>query len=78
MGKSGQRHKLPNYRMDKFQGYKVQYGDYNNESNAQSCLTLCNPMDYRPPGTSGCGILQARILEWVDIPFSRGSSQATD
>ena len=36
----------------------------------QSCLTLCDPMDYRVHG-----ILQARILEWVAFPFSRGSSQ---
>ena len=36
----------------------------------QSCLTLCDPMDYKVHG-----ILQARILEWVAIPFSRGSSQ---
>ena len=40
----------------------------------QSCLTLCDPMDYSPPGSSVHGILQARILEWVAIPFSRGSS----
>ena len=40
----------------------------------QSCLTLCNPMDCSPPGSSVHGILQARILEWVAIPFSRGSS----
>ena len=40
---------------------------------AQSCPTLCDPMDYRPPGSSVHGILQARILEWVPIPFSRGS-----
>ena len=39
----------------------------------QSCLTLCNPMDYKVHG-----ILQARILEWVAIPFSRGSSQPRD
>ena len=39
---------------------------------AQSCLTLCDPMDYSPPGFSVHGILQARILEWVAIPFSRG------
>ena len=39
----------------------------------QSCLTLCNPMDYTVHG-----ILQARILEWVAIPFSRGSSQPRD
>ena len=39
----------------------------------QSCLTLCDPMD-----SSVHGILQARILEWVTIPFSRGSSQLRD
>ena len=43
---------------------------------AQSCLTLCDPIDCSPPGSSVRGILQARILEWVAIPFSRGSSQA--
>jgi len=41
----------------------------------QLCLTLCDPMDCSPPGSSIHGILQARILEWVAIPFSRGSSQ---
>ena len=41
----------------------------------QSCPTLCNPMDCSPPGFSVHGILQARILEWVAIPFSRGFSQ---
>ena len=40
----------------------------------QSCLTLCNPVDGSPPSSSIHGILQARILEWVAIPFSRGSS----
>ena len=45
---------------------------------AQSCPTLCNPMDCSPPGSSVHGILQARILEWVDIPFSRGSSSSRD
>ena len=40
----------------------------------QSCLTLCDPMDSSQPGFSVLGILQARILEWVAIPFSRGSS----
>ena len=38
---------------------------------AQSCLTLCNSMDHSPPGSSVHGILQARILEWVAISFSR-------
>ena len=41
---------------------------------AQLCLTLCNPMDCSPPDSSVHGILQARILEWVAIPFSRASS----
>ena len=40
---------------------------------AQSCLTLCDSMDY-----VAHGILQARILEWVAFPFSRGSSQPRD
>ena len=41
---------------------------------AQSCLTLCSPMDWSPPGSSVHGTLQVRILEWVATPFSRGSS----
>ena len=45
---------------------------------AQSCLTLCDPMDCSLPGSSVHGILQARILEWVVIPFSRGSSWPRD
>ena len=40
----------------------------------QSCLTLCDPMNCSPQGSSLPGILQARILEWVPIPISRGSS----
>ena len=42
------------------------------------CLTLCDPMDCSPPASSVRGILQARILEWVAIPFSRGSSWPRD
>ena len=38
-------------------------------------LILCDPMDCSPPGSSVHGNLQARILEWVAVPFSRGSSQ---
>jgi len=45
---------------------------------AQLCPTLCNPMDCSPSGSSVHGILQARILEWVAIPFSRGSSRPRD
>ena len=41
---------------------------------AQSCPTLCDPVDCSPPGFSVHGILQARILEWVAMPFSGGSS----
>ena len=44
----------------------------------QSCPTLCNPMGYRPPGSSTHGILQAWLLEWVATPSSRGSSQPRD
>ena len=39
---------------------------------AQSCLTLCDPMDCSPPGSSVRGILQARTLEWVAVPSPRG------
>ena len=45
---------------------------------AQSCLTLCDPMHCSPPGSSVHGILQGRILGWVAMPFSRGSSQPRD
>ena len=41
----------------------------------QSCLTLCDPMDCSPPGFSAHGISQARILGWIAISSSRGSSQ---
>ena len=44
----------------------------------QSCPTLCDPMDCSPPGSSVHGILQARILERVAMPSSRGSSQPRD
>ena len=44
----------------------------------QSCLPLCDPMNCSPPGFSVRGILQARILEWVDISFSKGSSWLGD
>ena len=44
----------------------------------QLCLTLCDPMDCSPPGSSVHGILQARVLMWVAMPSSRGSSQPKD
>ena len=45
---------------------------------AQSCPTLCDPMDCSLPGFSVHGVFQARVLEWVAIAFSRGSSQPRD
>ena len=52
-----------------------QYCHYYDSLVAQLCLTLCNPLDFAtPPDSSAQGILQARILEWVAIPFSRGFS----
>ena len=44
----------------------------------QSCLTLCDSVNYSPPGSSVQGISQARILEWVAIPFSRAFPQPRD
>ena len=44
----------------------------------QLCLMFCNPMDCSPPGSSVHGIIQSRLLEWVAIPFSRGSSWLRD
>ena len=44
----------------------------------QSCLTLCDALDCRPPGSSVHGILQARIPQWAAMPSSRGPSQPGD
>ena len=49
--------------------------DDDDDEVAQSCPTLCYPMDCSLPGFSVHGILQARILEWVTISFSRGPSR---
>ena len=48
---------------------------YAHAKSLQSCPTLCDPVDYSPPDFSVHGILQARILEWVAMPSSRGSSR---
>ena len=45
---------------------------------AQLCLTLCNLTDCSPPGSFVHGILQARILEWITMPSSRGTSRPRD
>ena len=61
--------------------YRLDYVYSNVESESevtQSYPTLCDPMDCSPPGSSIHWILQARILEWVAISFSRGSSQPRD
>ena len=64
----------------KFRIKKIYFGNFSGQFSKsaviKSSLTLCNPMDYSPPGSSVLGISQARILEWIAIPFSRGSSQA--
>ena len=44
----------------------------------QSCPTLWDPVDYTLPGSSAHGVLQTRILEWISIAYSRGSSQPRD
>ena len=56
---------------------RVEINERENEV-AQSCPTLWDPVDYSLPGFSVHGILQARMLEWVTISFSRGSSRPRD
>ena len=51
---------------------------YVHAKSLQSCPTLCDPMNHSPPGSSVHGILQARTLVWVAIPFFRGSSRPRD
>ena len=61
--------------------YKMYYITYTACMHAQSlqwCLTLCHPVGCALPGSSVCGILQARILEGVTMSSSRGSSQTRD
>ena len=48
------------------------------KAKVKSCPTLCDPMECSLPGSSVHGIFQARVLEWVAISFSRGSSQPRD
>ena len=49
-------------------------GKGSKSENVSHSVTHSNPMDCSPPGSSGHGILQARLLEWIAIPFSRGPS----
>ena len=69
---------LGGYRRDEVTKLKIYSGDFTwglcvCAKSLQSCPTLCDPMDYSLPGSSVHWILQARILEWVAISFSRGS-----
>ena len=61
-----------------FSGYPIFHHLFNNFCVAQLCSTVWGPMDYSLLGSSVPGILQARILAWIAIPFSRGSSQPRD
>ena len=56
----------------------IKYRVHAAHSVTQSCLTLCNPIDCSPPGSSFHGIFQAGMLEWVAISYSRGSSGSRD
>ena len=58
--------------------FTVQFSHPYSSKVAQSCPTLCYPMDCSLPGFSVHGIFQARVLEWGAIDFSRGSSQPRD
>ena len=59
--------------------YRLSYkGSLSESEVAQSRVTLCDPMDCSLPGSSICGIFQARIVEWVAISFSRRSSWPRD
>ena len=58
--------------LKKMRGAKEHFMQSESESEvAQSCLTLCDPMDCSLPGSSFHGIFQARVLEWVAISFSK-------
>ena len=70
------RHRAPSWASCTIQKVPASYLFYTLV--AQLCSALCNPMDCSPPGSSVHGNLQARILEWVANPFSRGSSRPSD
>ena len=69
--------KRPDLLANKLQNF-FQLNNLKGREVAQLCLTLCDPMDCSPPGSSTHGILQVRVLEWVAISSSRGSSQPRD
>ena len=67
--KSGGRTCRASRRCERSPRGSIMEGDFVIVLIAQSCLTLCDPVDYSQPGSSVRGILQARILEWLAIPF---------
>ena len=73
---------LPTQRLfsenTQFKSQEIQWAHQRRVICAQSCLTLCNPMDYSPAGSSVHGIPQARILEWVSTSYAKGSSKPKD
>ena len=66
------------YHPSLFRIYIVRGQHCKHDKSLQSCPTLWDSMDCSPPGSYVHGILQARILEWVAMPSSRGSSQSRD
>ena len=64
--------------LENFEHYFASIWKWSESEVAQSCPTLWDPVDCSLPGSSVHGILQARILEWVAISFSRGSSRPRD
>ena len=65
---------LPSFAFTFLHDFFLSFTYYVYSEVAQSCPTLCNPMDCSLPGSSVHGIFQARVLEWIAISFSRGSS----
>ena len=75
----GEEHGMPAlFHCVSHAGASLFYESENESEVAQLCPTLCDPMDCSLPGSSVHGISQARILEWVAISFSRGSSRPRD
>ena len=72
----------PNYTTNKWElrlcGFSAHTAAAAPAKSLQSCPTLCDPVESSPPGSAIPGILQARILEWVAMPSSRGSSWPRD
>ena len=71
-------HSLSHIKCFFFKPWTDDYSPVHFSSVAQLCPTLCNPMDFNSLGSSVHGVLQARILEWVAISYSRGSSLPRD